>query len=225
MFKNLLIKARDARWVWDLFGPLYNRQICNALSELFVHVAQANEMEGSLRIVDIGAGPGYATLLLAARCPAASLVGIDYSATQVRSAERLRKQRGIRNCRFEQGNAMHLSFADNGFDAAMTIGSIKHWPDPLQGLTEIHRILTPGRWVIISETDRNATEEDVRRFAERFTAWYFWDPLLYWGLRQIVFGESFSEQEIVSFARTAGFREIRTEKLASCPYVIIKAQK
>jgi ubiquinone/menaquinone biosynthesis C-methylase UbiE len=225
MLTNLLIKARDARWVWDLFGPIYNRQIYHALSELFEHVARANEMDGSLQILDVGAGPGYTTLLLAARHPAASLLGIDFSATQVRAAEKLRKQRGIPNCRFEQGNAMHLSFADHRFDAAVTIGSIKHWPDPQQGITEIHRILAPGRWAIISETDRDATEEALRRFTQRFTAWYFWDPLLYWGLRQIVFGESFSEQEIVSFARTAGFREIRTEKLASCPYVIVKAQK
>jgi ubiquinone/menaquinone biosynthesis C-methylase UbiE len=225
MLKNLLIKARDARWMWDFFGPIYNRQIYNALSELYEHIAQAIEMDGSLQIIDVGAGPGYATLLLAAQHPTASLLGIDFSATQVRAAERLRKQRGIHNCRFEQGNAMHLSFADNRFDGVVTIGSIKHWRDPQQGIAEIHRVLAPGRWAVISETDRDATEEALRRFIQRFTAWYFWDPLLYWGLRHIIFGRSFSEQEIVSLAQTAGFREIRTEKLGDCPYVIVKAQK
>ena len=225
MLENLLIKARDARWVWDLFGPIYNRQISNALSELYEHIARSTEMDGASQILDVGAGPGYAPLLLAARRPTASLLGLDYSATQVRAAERLRKQRGIHNCRFEQGNAMHLSFANNRFDAVMTIGSIKHWPDPRQGIAEIHRVLAPGRWAVISETDRDAAEENLRRFTERFTAWFLWDPLLYWGLRHIVFGRSFSEQEIVSLARSAGFREVLTERLGSCPYVIVRAQK
>jgi hypothetical protein len=60
---------------------------------------------------------------------------------------------------------------------------------------------------------------------QRFTAWFFWDPVLYWGLRHIIFGQSYSQQEIISFAQTAGFREIRAEKLDTCPYVIVKAQK
>ena len=225
MFKNLLIKARNARWMWDLFGPIYNRRIYNALFELYEHIAQAVEMDGSSQILDVGAGPGYATLLLAARHPTASLLGIDFSAMQVRAAERLRKQRGIHNCRFEQGNAMNLPFANNRFDGIVSIGSIKHWADPQQGMVEISRVLAPGCWAVISETDRDVAEDALRRFIQRFTAWYFWDPLLHWGLRHIIFGQSFSEQEIASLARAAGFREIRTEKLASCPYVIVKAQK
>lgn len=225
MLKNLLIKARDARWMWNLFGPIYNQQIYNALFELYEHIAEEIKPDGPSKILDVGAGRGYITLLLAARRPMASLTGIDFSATQVRSAERLRERRRIDNCRFELGNAMQLPFADNRFDAVVTVGSIKHWPDPQQGMAEIHRVLAPGRWAVISETDREASEEDLRRFMQRFTAWFFWDPLLFWGLRHIIFDHSFSQQEIVSFARNAGFREVRTEKLDTCPYVIVKAQK
>jgi ubiquinone/menaquinone biosynthesis C-methylase UbiE len=225
MLKNLLVKVRNARWMWDLFGPIYNKQIYNALFELYEHIAQEISLDEPSEILDVGAGRGYITLLLAARRPAALLTGIDFSATQVRAAERLRKSRGIDNCRFELGNAMHLPFADNRFDAVVTVGSIKHWPNPQQGIAEIHRVLAPGQWAVISETDREASEEDLRRFMQRFTAWFFWDPLLFWGLRHIIFDHSFSQQEIVSFSKAAGFREIRTEKLATCPYVIVKAQK
>lgn len=78
---------------------------------------------------------------------------------------------------------------------------------------------------MVSETDRDVSTIALRRFIQRFTAWFFWDPLLLWGLRHIIFGRSFSEREIVAFAETAGFREIRTERLATCPYVIVKARK
>ena len=225
MLKNLLVKARDARWMWDLFGPIYNQQIYNALFELYEHIAEEINLDGPSQILDVGAGRGYITLLLAARRPTASLTGIDFSATQVRAAERLRKRRGIDNCRFELGNAMQLPFATNRFDAVVSVGSIKHWQDPQQGIAEIRRVLAPGGWAVISETDREASGKALRRFMQRFTAWFFWDPLLFWGLRHIIFDHSFSQQEIVSFAQAAGFREIRTEKLATCPYVIVKAQK
>jgi ubiquinone/menaquinone biosynthesis C-methylase UbiE len=225
MIRKLLTEARDARWVWDLFGPIYNQRIYNALFELYEHIAADVIQHEPSQILDVGAGPGYITLLLAARCPTAALTGIDFSAMQVRQARRLQKRRGIDNCRFREGNAMHLPFANDCFDAVVTVGSIKHWPDAQQGITEIHRVLVPGQWAVISETDREVSGRVLRRFMQRFTAWFFWDPLLYWGLRHIIFDQSYSQQEIVSFARTAGFREIRAEKLATCPYVIVKVKK
>lgn len=225
MLKKLLIKARDARWMWDFFGPIYNRQIYNALFELYEHIADEVILDGPSRILDVGAGPGYVTLLLAVRRPSAFLTGIDFSATQVRAAERLRKRRGIGNCRFELADAMRLPFADNRFDAVLSVGSIKHWPDPQQGVAEMHRVLAPGRWAIISETDREASEKALKRFIERFTAWFFWDTLLLWGLRHIIFGRSYGRREIAAFALAAGFREIMTEQAATSPYVIVKARK
>lgn len=225
MIENLLVSVRDARWMWNLFGPIYNRQIYNALFELYEHVAEEIHVNGNARILDVGSGRGYITLLLAARRPAATLTGVDFSVMQVRAAERLRKRRGIANCRFEVENAMRLPYVDNSFDAVVSVGSIKHWPDPQRGITEIHRVLVPEGWAVVSETDRDVSTIALRRFIQRFTAWFFWDPLLLWGLRHIIFGRSFSEREIVAFAETAGFREIRTERLATCPYVIVNARK
>ena len=222
---KLLVHVRDARWMWNLFGPIYNKHILNPLSGLYEYLAGQTDVDGPARILDVGAGRGYVTLLLAGHLPAVSLLGIDFSDTQVRAAEQLRKQRGLHNCRFVQGNAMSIPFANDCFEAVITVGSIKHWPDPQQGVREMYRVLTPGKWAVISETDREVSEEALKRFMRRFTAWYFWDPLLFWGLRHIVFGESYTEREIVAFAQTAGFRQVATDKLEDCPYVIVKAQK
>jgi ubiquinone/menaquinone biosynthesis C-methylase UbiE len=130
VIENLLVSVRDARWMWNLFGPIYNRQIYNALFELYEHVAEEIHVNDPARILDVGSGRGYITLLLAARRPAAVLTGVDFSVMQVRAAERLRKRRGIANCRFEVENAMRLPYVDNSFDAVVSVGSIKHWPDP-----------------------------------------------------------------------------------------------
>lgn len=211
--------------MWDLFGPVYNRHILEPLADLYENIAGGFHVDSRARILDVGCGRGYVTLLLAERLPSASLAGIDYSATQVRAAERLRRRRALANCRFEQGNAMSIPFAANHFDAVVTVGSIKHWKDARQGLKEIHRVLSPGQWAVISETDKEVSDHDLKRFMQRFDVWFLRDALLFWGLRNVVFGASFTEQEIVSLTRSAGFSQVMTDRVADCPYVIVKARK
>ncbi len=220
-----IVQARDARWMWDLFGPVYNRHILEPLSDLYGQIAKGLRVNSRARILDVGCGRGYVTLLLAARFPSASLAGIDYSANQVRAAERLRKQRNLANCRFEQGNAMSIPFAGDHFDAVVSVGSIKHWKDARLGLGEIRRVLVPGTWAIVSETDKGVSDADLKRFMRRFHVWFLWDALLFWGLRNVVFGGSFTESEMVAMAHAAGFREVMTDRVDDCPYVIVKARK
>ena len=225
MVKTLLTKARDARWVWNLFGPIYNRQIYNAICELYEDMARDEVFAGPTKALDVGTGPGYLTLLLATQHPAASYTGIDFSLTQVWAAEKLRQKKDIHNCIYQQGDAMNIPFANDCFDVVFSVGSIKHWPDPERGMAEIRRVLAPGQWAVISETDKEASSKDIRQFAKRFSAWFLWDRLLVWGLKHIIFGRSYSQQEIAHFAKKAGFRVIKAERHAHCPYIIVKAQK
>jgi len=51
---------------------------------------------------------------------------------------------------------MNIRFADKTFDVAVSVGSIKHWPDGLGGLKEIYRVLKPGGWLFISENRRGS---------------------------------------------------------------------
>ncbi len=220
-----IVRARDARWMWDLFGPLYNRHILEPLSDLYEHIARSVDVNSRARILDVGCGPGYVTLLLAGRLPSAFLAGIDYSATQVHAAERLRRQKALANCRFQQGNATAIPFASDHFDAVVSVGSIKHWKDPRQGLREMCRVLAPGSLAVVSETDKGVSDEDLKRFMRRFHVWFLWDALLFWGLRNVVFGGSFTEPEMVAMARASGFREVMTDRVKDCPYVIVKARK
>jgi len=225
MFKKLLVKARDAQWLWDMFGPIYNRQIYNAIFELYEHISLNIDVDTDSQILDVGTGRGYMALQLASHIPMTSVVGIDFSPTQIRAAERLRKKRRVGNCRYQLGNAMEIPFREDHFDAIVSVGSIKHWPDPQKGVSEMRRVLAPGGWAVISETDKEVSDEALRQFMARFKAWYLWNPLLFWGLRHIIFGESYSHQEIVAFFKAAGFKNIHMRNLGTCPYVIVKAQK
>lgn len=211
--------------MWNFFGFLYNAQITGAIGELYEDIAQDHFLTHGGEALDVGCGAGYLTLLLAGRYPALSLTGIDFSIAQVRTAEKARQKAGVGNCTFHQGNAMHIPYPDGRFDVVLSAGSIKHWPDPEQGLTEIRRVLAPGGRMLVAETDKDASPSDIRQFARRFAAWYYWDRLLVWGLRHIIFGRSLSGEEIADLARKAGFRNIQAQRHVFCPYVIVKAQK
>jgi ubiquinone/menaquinone biosynthesis C-methylase UbiE len=225
MLIKLLKYIRDARLVWDVMGSVYNRRIYTAITELYHHIAREIETTDQASILDAGAGRGYISFLLAARNPKATVTGIDYSPMQVRAAERLCRKRKIQNCSFRRGNAMAIGFRDDVFDAAVSVGSIKHWPDGRQGVKEICRTLKPGGWMVISETDQEASDEAIWQFVRRFSIWFIWDGLLFWGLRHVVFGQSYTEKGLETLVREAGFRNVECQRVPTCPYVIVKAQK
>lgn len=225
MLTTLLTRARDNRLVWDLLGPIYNRNIYGALHALYGHIAESLDLKGGARVLDVGTGPGYAALHVAERHPSSTVFGIDFSPMQVLAAERQRRRRGIGNCSFTKANAMQLPFDSGSFDAAVSVGSIKHWPDACRGLREMERVLRPGGQLCIAETDRDVSDGEFKRFLARFSIWYIWDPLLVWGTRRIVFGRSYSEEQVVALVEDAGFVKVRTERFEGCPYVIVKAVK
>jgi ubiquinone/menaquinone biosynthesis C-methylase UbiE len=230
---NLVIKKQgifkrflDARWAWDLIqGPIYNRLVLKAASELYQRFIGEIQPSENANILDVGSGPGFLTLLLAKEYPTASVVGVDYSPTQVRAANRLRTRNQIHNCSFRQGDAMNLPFQNASFDIVISAASIKHWPDGKRGLQEIRRVLTPNGCAFIGEADRYAKDEEIYRFASKFTAWYVWDPFMKWYLRRVVFGQSYAPKEAELMARAAGFSQVSVEKVSESPFLLIKLQK
>lgn len=220
---KMLTRLRDMRMVWDVMGALYNNRIYDLLAGLYENFAAELIVQNQARILDAGAGRGYLSLELALRNPEAHVTGIDYSLMQVRRAESYRRQRKIDNCSFRQDNVLSLQFQNAVFDAAVSVGSIKHWSDHHQGLMELYRVLKPGACLMISETDRDVSDGDLRKFVKRFRIPFTPESLLFWGLRHVVFGQSFSRDQLADVVRNAGFRNIECRRATACPYVIVKA--
>jgi len=224
--KGIFKQFLDARWAWDLIqGPIYNRLIFKAASELYQRFINEINLPEKAKILDIGSGPGFLTLLLAKENPIVSVVGIDYSPTRVRAANHLRIRNQISNCSFRQGDAMNLPFPDASFDIVISVASIKHWPEGKRGLQEIRRVLTPNGSAFIAEADREATDEELYRFASKFTAWYVCDKFMRWYLWRVVFGQSYSRGEAEWTARAAGFANVVVEKVSRWPFFLMRLRK
>lgn len=120
-------------------------------------------------LLDVGCGPGHAALRLAVRGPAARVVGVDSSDEMVHLASRRADRSGVgARVRFVAADAMELPFEAERFAAAISLASIKHWPDRGRGLAELHRVLAPGAPLLVVEADRGASGETLSAYAARW---------------------------------------------------------
>ena len=222
---RFLVTVRDSRLLWDTLGPVYNRRIPKPIAALYRHIALEMAPYRHGKILDIGSGRGYSAIEISRECPSSQVTGIDYSPMQVRTARKYAAKNKVTNCLFHKGNAMSIPYPDQTFDAAVSIGSIKHWPSPSRGLREIYRVLKQGGCFIISETDRDVSDQELEEFISRFQVWFLPDRLLLWGLRHVIFGQSFSEKELAEMVAQAGFTDLKSTRVGQCPYVLIQARK
>jgi ubiquinone/menaquinone biosynthesis C-methylase UbiE len=104
--------------------------------------------------------------------PEAEIWGIDLAPTMIELARGHAREAGADRVHFEVADAAALPFPDNTFDAVMSTGSIKHWPDPVAGLREIYRVLAPGGRAFIAEMNRIAPPAAIQAQRERMRHWF-----------------------------------------------------
>ena len=93
------------------------------------------------RVLDLATGPGTVALELAAR--GSSVVGIDVSAEQVATANRVAKARGLDNkVDFRIASAEDTGLDGGSFDL-VTAGQCWHWFDSDAAMAEARRVLGP----------------------------------------------------------------------------------
>ncbi len=226
MQKSILQKLANKQAFWDfLLGPMYNLVSPRALSEIYVLFANEVRPGEKSRILDVGSGPGDVCLMLAEEHPSVSITGVDFSRTEVRSAERSRRKKGINNCRFLQDNAMGLSFENATFDIVISLASIKHWPDKVLGLKEMARVLVPGGRSLVLEANSECTEDEFAHFASKYDFWWVYKRLFNWCARLITVKQGISPGEAETMARAAGFAEIEVKKPQGWPFWIMSLRK
>jgi ubiquinone/menaquinone biosynthesis C-methylase UbiE len=102
-------------------------------------------------VVEIGCGPGFYARQLATRFPGISVIGVDWSASQVQWAQRRATNAGLANCTFRRFNALMLPFEDARFQILIASRLFTILPDPYRAVAEMHRVLSSGGRCFVAE--------------------------------------------------------------------------
>jgi ubiquinone/menaquinone biosynthesis C-methylase UbiE len=115
------------------------------------------ELAGSLsvlttdHILDVGSGIGGPARYFADRF-GCRITGIDLTPEFCEAARILTRAVGLDDrVIFKQGNALTMPFADANFDGAYSMNVSMNIADKPGLYREIHRVLKPGAWLILSE--------------------------------------------------------------------------
>ena len=94
------------------------------------------------RVLEVATGPGYVALGFGAVCR--EVVGLDLTAAPLAIAERLRRERGLENVRFQSGDAERLPFESESFDVVVCRLAVHHFAAPERALGEMARVCRRG---------------------------------------------------------------------------------
>ncbi|MFC4010576.1 class I SAM-dependent methyltransferase [Nonomuraea purpurea] len=134
------------------------------------------------RVLEIGFGPGVAIAEFAARATRGHVFGIDHSQAMVRHATR-------RNAAAVRARRVHLTRASveqlpsfgEPLDAVLAVNSVGFWPDPVERLGELRRLLRPaGRIALVSQprcpgATRDTTAQAAQELQDMLTQAGFTD--------------------------------------------------
>lgn len=114
---------------------------------------------GSRRIVDVGAGTGKLTRVLA-HAPGAEIVAVDPDAAMLDTL-----RRSVPGVPTFEGSAERMPLPDASVDAAV-LGQAWHWVEPIAASTELGRVIRPGGVLGLIWNIRDERADWVRRLTD-----------------------------------------------------------
>ena len=127
---------------------------------------QATELRAGNTALDVATGTGDLAFALARQVqPGGHVVGIDFAEPMLDIAIRKAREEDLPVV-FEVGDALHLRFEDNGFNAVTCAFGLRNMEDRQSALNEMTRVVRPGGRVVILEMTppRNAL---ARRYMDQ----------------------------------------------------------
>lgn len=175
------------------FGRLVMGRFFNKVND---HINQLTierlNIQSTDHVLDIGFGGGFTIPRMATLAHAGKVCGVDFSEAMVRQAER-RFHRLIEQGKVEVrlGDLASLPYKDGAFDKVCTVNTLYFWPNPVQNLAEIRRVMKHDGRLVVAFRSREKMKP-MRKFLH--------DLRLY------------SPNEVRELLEQAGFRNVRLEK-------------
>jgi SAM-dependent methyltransferase len=110
-------------------------------------VAELGVTDG-LKVLDLGCGDG--TTAVPAAQLGADVLGVDIAANLVAAGNARAEALGLRNCRFQEGDASDLSeLDDESFDLVVSVFGAMFAPEPYDVAREMVRVTRPGGRIVM----------------------------------------------------------------------------
>lgn len=205
---------------------VYDRCIAPAITGWYdrLYSEMAPMVPAGAKVLDVGCGGGQLLAFLASRDPSLALTGVDRAPSQVaRARERLHAAGS--SAEILEGDALALPFAEGRFDAVVSVASIKHWPDPVRGLAELHRVTRPGGWLFVLEGDRGARLQESRAFIAGTRLPRPIQRAFLPVFRTWVLGQAFDLDDFRALAAPLDLASLRVERIPGLPAVVLRGQR
>lgn len=153
--------------------------------------------ERHYRVLDVGCGGGLTVSRIAERIGNGKVYGIDYSALCIKHSKAQNRKNILCNkVKIVLASVSSLPFEDCSFDVVIAVETYYFWPDKLNDLKEIYRVLKQnGRIMLVFEMLKTPEEPDKWKAVE--------DKV---GIKTV------TEEEIREMLAKAGFEDIETHK-------------
>ncbi len=150
---------------WD---KVYERQMLRS-AQLQEWIDDLHLAAGA-RVLDVGAGPGYCSLVLAERVgPSGIVYAVDKSKDALAYLSRLQEERGIPHIQRIVGDIAALPAGSLSPDAALVTMMLHHTDDPLGILRGVAALLPPGARTVVAEFHPDGPGEIGPPLSERIS--------------------------------------------------------
>lgn len=190
---------------WNAHGPALRAWLQQPTEAL---CAMAGVRAGA-RVLDVAAGAGDQTMVLAQVVGARGhVLATDLSPAIVALAQHNATHAGFTQVETRVADGEDLRVPEASFDAAVCRLGLMLFPDPLQGLREMHRALRPGAWaatMVFSRREANPCIAILVDTACRHAGLQPPDPAAAGGLLSLG-----APGHIDALFRSAGFEDVAT---------------
>lgn len=190
--------VRQCRKPKGFFGRLIAKGMNKGHAQMAKWGLKAVSIKSDDIILDVGCGGGQNVFNFAKQIKEGKVHGIDYSDISVSTSKRLNKKfikSGI--VELKKGSVSSLPFSDNTFDLVTGFETYYFWPDIINDLKEILRVLKSGGQLLLVNEAFKCENEELRKRNEK------WSKLGDFPIHTI--------DEIRQFLEQAGFSNIKIE--------------
>ena len=149
LFWNLLLTAltsRSARDFYDRIAPIYDNVFTahRIYAESMVEIVREEfaGREAETRALDVGCGTGMVAGMLAER--GFAVIGLDFSHESLS-----RLQANFSSVITVNADAAEIPYQDKFFDAVVSLGAWRHFPNPEKVIAEVNRIISEDGLFIV----------------------------------------------------------------------------